>query len=58
MRQVVGMNHIDRRKISLVKDVIRRRLKGKAIEFVNNGIPSLCKNFKDGVLKLCDEVCG
>ena len=31
---------------------------GNVIKLVDVGAPNLCGHFKDGVLMLCDEVCG
>ena len=58
IRKVVKKACAQRRKITLLKDAeIKKRLK-KVIELVDVGATNLWRNFKDGVLKACDEVCG
>ena len=47
---------IGRRKISLLKDQIRKRFEGKVFALVND-VPNLWAHFKVGVLRACDEVC-
>ena len=47
-----------RRKIGLMKDVtIRKRFDKKVIELFDIGAPNLRGHIKDGVLKVCNEVC-
>ena len=50
---------IERRKISLLKDVmIRKLLKEKATKLVDIGATHWWRHFDDGVLKACEEECG
>ena len=59
IRKVVRKTCVERRKISLLKDVkIRKRHEEKVIKLVDVGAPNLRGHFKDGVLKVCDEVGG
>ena len=49
----------ERRKTRLLKDVkIRKRFEEKVIELVDVIVANLWGHVKDGVLKVCDEVCG
>ena len=57
IRNVVRKICNERRKISLLKDVKIRKAIEKVIELDDAGAPNLRENFKDGVLKVCDEVC-
>ena len=55
----VVRTHIERRKISLLKDVeIRKRFEGRLTELVGVGAPNLCGHIEEGVLEASDEVCG
>ena len=43
----------------MLKDLkIRKQFEEKEIKLVDVGVANLWGNFKDGVLKACDEVCG
>ena len=59
IRKVVRKTCEDRRKITLLKDVkITKRFKEKVTGLVDDGVPNLWGHFKDGILKVCDEVYG
>ena len=59
IRKVVIKTCAGIRKITLLKDVkIRKRFEVKVNKLVDVGVPNLWGHFKDGVLKVCDEVCG
>ena len=48
-----------RRKVwKLREDDTRARFKGRVRELVSVDGPDLWKNFKEGMLRACDEVCG
>ena len=58
-RKVVRKIWDERRKTNLLKDLkIRKQFEEKEIKLVDVGVANLWGNFKDGVLKACDEVCG
>ena len=58
IRKVVRKTCAERRKITLLKDVkIRKRFGKKVTVLVDVGAPNLYGHFKDGVLKVCDEIC-
>ena len=59
IRKVVKKACAERRKIRLLKDVkIRKRFEEKVITLVDAGASNLWGHFKDGDLRVCDEVCG
>ena len=59
IRNVVRKTCAERRKITSVKDVkIWKRFEEKVTKKVDVGAPNLWGQFKDGVLKACDELCG
>ena len=58
IREVLRKTCIERRKISLLLDEIWKRFREKVIELVDIDFPHLWGHFRDGVLRVCDEVCG
>ena len=59
IRKVVRKTCIERRKISLLKDVkIRKRSEEKVIKLVEDEMPNLWVHFKERILKARDEMCG
>ena len=59
VRNVVRKTCAERRKMSLLKDLrIRKWFEEKVIKLVVFGVTKVWGNFKDGILKTCDEVCG
>ena len=56
IRNVVINTRIERGKVSLWKDDVRKRFEEKVNEIVD--VPNLWRHFKDGVLRVCDESCG
>ena len=53
-----SLTHIESKTISLLKDVkIWKRLEENVIELVDIGVLNSLGNFKDSILKACDEVC-
>ena len=58
IRKVVRKTCVERRKITLLKDVkIRKRFDEKVTELVDVGAPNLWGHFMNGVLESGDEVC-
>ena len=58
IRKVVRKTCAETRKISLLKYLkIRKRLEEKVIKLVDIGAPNLRGHFKNGILKVCDELC-
>ena len=58
IRKVVKKTCAERRKISLLKDVmIWKQFNENVIKLVDVGVSNLWGHFKDVVLEACDEVC-
>ena len=57
LRNVVRKMHIERRKITLLKDLKIRKWFQEVIELVDIVVPNVCWRFKDGVLEACNKVC-
>ena len=49
---------ITRKIWKLSENRTRVRFEKRVKKLVSTDAPDLCKTFKDGVLKACDEVCG